>query len=385
LPAHPAQRPGRRGRAFQATFLVLVRKAASITPRGRVGNWLYGVARQTALKARATRARRCAREKQVAQVPEPAVTDPPRDDELPALLDQALSRLPDKHRAVLVLCELEGKPLKETARHLGLPEGTVASRLARARAMLAKRLTRLGLPVSGASLAAVLAHEAGATPVPTSLLISTIQGTALVAAGRAANAGAVSAQIATLTQGVLNAMWLSKLKKVTATLLGLLAVAAVAGGLLRQHTPAAPREEPPGAVGGEQQPRAEAPARLQAKAQPKDEEDRIRPGDRLRIEARNTLPDRPIDKVAVVEPAGTVNLGVPYGRVQVRGLTFAEAETMIREHLARVVKDPQVSVERDVTLPEDRYSALERRVQRLETAVRDLQAAMNELRKQKGR
>jgi RNA polymerase sigma factor (sigma-70 family) len=123
--------------AFQATFLVLVRKAASIVPRERVANWLYGVAHQTALQARRTAARRRAREKQVTEMPEPAVTQEDQWRELQKLLDEELSRLPDKYRGVVVMCDLEGETRSEAARHLGLPEGTVASRLARARIMLA--------------------------------------------------------------------------------------------------------------------------------------------------------------------------------------------------------------------------------------------------------
>ena len=107
--------------AFQATFLVLVRKAASVVPREMVANWLYGVAHQTALKARATAARRGAREKQVTTMPEPALEGHGRWDDLQPLLDQELSRLPDKYRAVLVLCDLEGKTRKEAARHLNVP------------------------------------------------------------------------------------------------------------------------------------------------------------------------------------------------------------------------------------------------------------------------
>src|SRR5262245_58579211 len=95
--------------AFQATFLVLVRKAASVTPREMIANWLYGVARQTALKARATVGTRVGRERQVAEMPEPAAAEPSRWDELLPLLDEELSRLPDNYRAVVVLCDLEGK------------------------------------------------------------------------------------------------------------------------------------------------------------------------------------------------------------------------------------------------------------------------------------
>src|SRR5262245_30852588 len=116
--------------AFQATFLVLARKAAAIVPREMIANWLHGVARQTALKARATTAKRGAREKQVMAMPEPALETQQFWDDVRPLLDLELGRLPDKYRAVIVLCDLEGRTHKEAARHLRVPLGTVASRLA---------------------------------------------------------------------------------------------------------------------------------------------------------------------------------------------------------------------------------------------------------------
>src|SRR6516225_2970496 len=128
--------------AFQATFLVLVRKAADV-PRQAVANWLYGVARQTAVRLQATRALRRRRETQVVNMPEPTMPEA-RDAELQRVVDEELSRLPDHYRGVVVLCELEGMTRKEAARQLGIPEGSVASRLARARALLAKRLTQRG-------------------------------------------------------------------------------------------------------------------------------------------------------------------------------------------------------------------------------------------------
>src|SRR5262245_42503422 len=94
--------------AFQATFLVLVRKATSIVPREMVGNWLYGVANQTALKVRAATARRGSRERQVTDMPEPTL-EPDLWDDLEAVLDRELSRLPDRYRAAIILCDLEGK------------------------------------------------------------------------------------------------------------------------------------------------------------------------------------------------------------------------------------------------------------------------------------
>jgi RNA polymerase sigma factor (sigma-70 family) len=95
--------------AFQATFLVLVRKAASVVPRDVVAHWLYGVARQTALNARAAASRRSAREKQGTAMPEPAIEQQRLWDDVQPLLDQELGRLPAKYRAVIVLCDLEGK------------------------------------------------------------------------------------------------------------------------------------------------------------------------------------------------------------------------------------------------------------------------------------
>src|SRR5262249_19630847 len=96
--------------AFQATFLVLIRQAASVTPREKVANWLYGVAYQTALKARATLARRSARERQVAALPEPTAKGQDLGCDLQAVLDRTLSRLPGKYRVAIVLCDVEGLP-----------------------------------------------------------------------------------------------------------------------------------------------------------------------------------------------------------------------------------------------------------------------------------
>jgi RNA polymerase sigma factor (sigma-70 family) len=194
--------------AFQATFLVLVRKAASIRPAGMVGNWLYGVAHRTALEARRSAARRRAKEAQVAPR-----TEAPEDTlaHLRPLLDQELPRLPDKYRAVLVLCDLEGRTRKEAAQQLGLPEGTTASRLSRARTILAKRLTRQGVALSGGTLAAVLAQEAVSASAPPSLVVGTVKAAMAFAAGPAATAALVSAPVAALTEGVLKTMLLRKL------------------------------------------------------------------------------------------------------------------------------------------------------------------------------
>src|SRR4051794_225860 len=112
--------------AFQATFLVFVRKAASIASQELLANWLYGVARTTALKTRATLAKRRDLEKQ-GEIPEPAMAE---QDHRSDMLDDEVIRLPERYRAVIVLCDLEGHTRKEAARHLGCAEGTVAGWLA---------------------------------------------------------------------------------------------------------------------------------------------------------------------------------------------------------------------------------------------------------------
>jgi RNA polymerase sigma factor (sigma-70 family) len=227
--------------AFQATFLVLVCKAASIASPALLANWLYGVAHQTALKARATAAKRGARERQVTRMPEPATAEEGLWKDLQPLLDQELSRLPDKYRVAIVLCDLEGKTRKEAARQLGVPEGTLAARLARGRVMLAKRLTRHGLAVSGGALGAALAENVASAGVPASVVSSTIKATTLFAAGQAAATGAVSAKVAALMEGVLKGMLLTKLKIAVAAFVVIAALGTGVSALTRETLAAGPK------------------------------------------------------------------------------------------------------------------------------------------------
>jgi len=217
--------------AFQATFLVLVRRAACVVPREMVANWLYGVARQTSLKARAMAAKRKTRERQVTVMAEPKIVCQDPWSDLQPLLDQELSCLSDKYRVAIVLCDLEGKTRKEAARQLGLPEGTLAARLARGRAMLAKRLSRRGLGVPAGALAVALSQNGASAAVPTSVVSGTLQAASLVVTGQA-SAGLISTKVAGLTEGVMKAMLITKLKIATAVLLVI--AASGAGGLLYQ-------------------------------------------------------------------------------------------------------------------------------------------------------
>jgi RNA polymerase sigma factor (sigma-70 family) len=221
--------------AFQATFLVLARKASSVRPREQVANWLHGVAYRTALKARAMRAKTQVRERQVAQMPEPEAIQQDTWTDLQPVLDEELSRLPDNYRLPLLLCDLEGKSIKEATQQLGWPQGTLAGRLARARKLLAKRLTQRGVVLSGGALAVVLAEKAASACVPVSLAVSTTKAAVAVTTGQAAAPSLVSAKVAALMEGVMKSMMLTKLKTVTMVLLAL-GMVAFGGSMVPRHT-----------------------------------------------------------------------------------------------------------------------------------------------------
>jgi RNA polymerase sigma factor (sigma-70 family) len=191
--------------AFQATFLVLAHKAATIAPRDAVGAWLYGVACRTAKKAKAMTAKRQLKEQQFRETRRAVTTPEDAWEELQPLLDEELSRLPEKYQSAIVLCDLEGKTKKEAAGQLRCPEGTLSSWLVRCRRMLAKRLARRGVALSAGSLAAVLAQNAAPASVRTGLVASTGKAATLFAAGQATAIVAVSARVADLVEGVLKA------------------------------------------------------------------------------------------------------------------------------------------------------------------------------------
>jgi hypothetical protein len=165
-------------------------------------------------------------------MPDPAVAPPEAQDWRP-VLDRELSRLSEKYRAAVVLCDLEGKTRREAARQLGLPEGTLSSRLTAARRLLARRLTRAGLTLSGGALAAALAAGAAAA-VPAPWVGATAKAAALVAAGRAAAA----APATLLMNEVLRAMLLTKLKLWVAAALAVVVLGA--GGVAYRAAGQAP-------------------------------------------------------------------------------------------------------------------------------------------------
>jgi RNA polymerase sigma factor (sigma-70 family) len=198
--------------AFQATFLVFIRKAASIRPREKAANWLYGVAYHTAQKARDAAMKRRVKEKQAGENPRP---EAPKDiwGPLLPLLDQEIHRLPEHYRLAVVLCDLEGKSHKDAAAQLGWPQGTLSGRLSRARALLRRRLARHGLALA----AGALAPSVGSAAVPTGLTTATVKAALAFAAG--SPAGVVSVKVIALTEGMVKAMLLTKLYAMTAVLL----------------------------------------------------------------------------------------------------------------------------------------------------------------------
>src|SRR5262249_12053485 len=204
-------------------------------------NWLYGVAHQTALKARTRAANRRVRERQVMEMPEPVTTEPDLWSDLQPLLDQELSHLPDKYRIAIVLCDLEGKTRKEAARQLGVPEGTLAARVARARVMLAKRLRRHGLVMAGGALGMMFSQKMASAGVPASVVSSTIKVASSFAAGQAVATAVVSTRVAALTEGVLKSMLLSKLKVAVVLMLAIGALGITAGALAQRTGPGEPR------------------------------------------------------------------------------------------------------------------------------------------------
>jgi RNA polymerase sigma factor (sigma-70 family) len=214
--------------AFQATFLLMAQNLCTLRKRDSLGSWLHGVARRVALMAKARAALRRRHEQDRSQVA------PPEEvlwKELRSVLDAELSRLPERWRLPLILCYLEGHSQEEAAAHLGWSRATLQRRLTDARTALARRLKQRG--VWPAALSALLLSDCtiSAAPAP-GLVATTIEAAARAAAGRSVTSVA-SAQVAALAQGVMKAMFMTKLK-MTAALVLLLVVGFGAAAMMTQ-------------------------------------------------------------------------------------------------------------------------------------------------------
>ena len=204
--------------AFQATFLLLVRKAGSIRRREALGSWLHGVARRVAVRAKADASRRRLHEGENARLGETSMHDLSQREEFAALHEE-VDRLPEKYRAAVLLCHFEGRTHSEAASLLRCPTGTVSIRLSRARELLRDRLTRRGVSLSPA-VGLALGLRSARTALPAGLAESTIKAaTRYIAAGKAMVTGVVPAAVAQLTEGVLRTMTVKKLAIAATTLL----------------------------------------------------------------------------------------------------------------------------------------------------------------------
>jgi RNA polymerase sigma factor (sigma-70 family) len=239
--------------AFQATFLILVHKASAVRVDDSLGRWLYGVSCRVAHRARAiTQSRRRREDSGVEPWHEPDSESEGFDWK--SVLDEELTRLPEKYRAPIVLCYLQGLSHDKAAAQLGWPVGTVRGRMARARDLLRDRLTRRGLaPTAGVFLAFSALGEVRVA-VPRTLVAATVRAALPHAAGVAGTSG-VSAPVVALMQGVLKTMLSTKLQFAAASLIG--AAASMAIAVAMSQALAAPA---PGAFTGVPRPSAESPS-----------------------------------------------------------------------------------------------------------------------------
>jgi len=236
--------------AFQATFLVLAVRAQSIRRRGSVASWLHGVALRVAAseRSRAARSRRheLARAAMNSSTTQDAGSDPVCDQERALVIQEEIGRLPEKYRAAVVLCYLEGLTHEMAAERLGWPVGSVKSRLARARERLRVRLTRRGVaPTSLPFDRFGSSRDAEPAPIPvllgTRLADATVRGALKAGMGKGALAGVVSAEAVALMEGVIKSMANAKLMLVATAVLiaGLVTAGAgvMAYSAVRQKTP----------------------------------------------------------------------------------------------------------------------------------------------------
>ncbi|HEV3082421.1 MAG TPA: sigma-70 family RNA polymerase sigma factor, partial [Gemmataceae bacterium] len=225
--------------AFQATFLTLLRKAPSIGKRESVGSWLYKVAFRVALAAKRRASDRAPPVRPEANLNEPAACVEQRD--LHRVVREEVNRLPEKYRAPVVLCHLEGKTHEVAAEELGWAKGTVSARLMRARDLLRSRLARRGLALSALGVTVELSPDATAASRPASLAAAAAR-----AAGRYATnqgtAGLVSSEAVALAEGVMRAMFLRKLRMAAIALLAV-GVTALGTGLVAHQAQTEPPKE----------------------------------------------------------------------------------------------------------------------------------------------
>jgi RNA polymerase sigma factor (sigma-70 family) len=386
--------------AFQATFLVLARRARAVRVDHSLGRWLYGVSRRVALQARASTRRRSSREVPGAEQASIATLDPDRDRdrrELRAIIEEELARLPEKYRAAVVLCDLEGMKHDEAAQRLRCPVGTIESRLARGRELLRARLARRGVAPAALAATGIIAPGSAraAIAVAPALAEATARLARQFASGRTLALATAPTSVTTLTERTLKAMFLTRIK---AGALGLLAAGTLAVGVVSLASPpnrAPGRDEadppratvlPPPKAGTPPGPGKPVPKLLPAE-----------PGDLLRIEVLEALPGRPISFTRIVRPDGTISLEF-YGDLYVDGLNRDQIKVKLIEHLRKYLRDEILGlyaqneqgqwmlvdpVDSDRVFVEDHITPQgdqQRRLQALESKMEQLLGAIRSLR-----
>jgi TIGR03009 family protein len=247
--------------AFQATWLLFVRKAASIRRGRAVAAWLHRVACRVALRARAAAARWASAEE--VEVPAPAGVDEVALRDLRAVLDEEIDRLPEHYRRAFILCALEGRTQEQAAALLGCPRGTLSAWLSRGRERLRGRLARRGVSLTAAVAGLALSEGTASAGLPAALVGATLRAAILFAAGAVLPGAGVSQEVTALTKGVLESMAMSKTRITGFALLLLVGAGTVA--LSRQAPTASPpragQEEVRGVetVSHDREPAAEQP------------------------------------------------------------------------------------------------------------------------------
>jgi polysaccharide export outer membrane protein len=331
--------------AFQATFLVLVRRCRTIRQLESIGGWLYGVACRVAARARVEAARRRAAERRgglriVEAVENGQVVDH-GDGEFGLVVQEEVRRLPENYRAVVALCYWEGLTQEQAAAQLGCPLGTVRSRMARARKILHRRLTRRGAAPLAGIVAAALGGSSGQaaaiatarlrTAIPAQFVHSTVKAAVQVAGGRAL-AEPAAALVSTLTQHVLRSMKMIKICKLIGACC-VVSLVVIGVSLWAQQ----PRDQRP-------RPRIGARPETSDRELPKSAQQRIGPAlvveppDLLLVEVLEATPGRPISGERLVRPDGSISLGF-YGDIHVAGLTLPEVKEKIVLHLRKYISD----------------------------------------------
>jgi RNA polymerase sigma factor (sigma-70 family) len=328
--------------AFQATFLVLVQKSQSIRRLESVGSWLFGVASRLARRARVEAARRRLAERKgglrlVAGAEPGADAANSRDHD--ELLRGEVERLPDHLRAVVVLCYWEGLTHEQAAIRLGCPLGTVRSRIARARDLLHRRLSRRGLAPVGAVIVAALDSpeflKATTLEIPGTLVSSTVQLARQVVCG-ASIAQLTSPTVATLVESAVGTMLITRLR-IAAVILPLIG-AGLYGAMLAAQKIDGVRQA--------RRDRVQPSVPAKSKAQPPLKlisEYVVEPPDLLVVEVLEGLPGRLISGERLVRPDGSISLGF-YGDLPVSGKTLREIKKDLIEHLRRFLADEQLGL-----------------------------------------